>query len=415
MTHEQITGKEIMKKPLPLQPLSVRILTMLLLLGTITLLQAQSTVTNLTFYSQSLETERKVQVYLPEGYGQESSKGYPVIYFLHGAGQNSTSHSELLAAYNNLIKNLEILPCIIVKPDGSCPPWGRSYFTNSELYGNFEDYIVYDLVAYIDSAFNTVSAREKRAIMGYSMGAYGAMKLALKHPELYCGVAAHSGMLNMRMCSQYVPSVLSENGGAPVSVYKPDAGPLTYGAFGIAGALSPNLDNPPYQVDFPLDSMGNWVDTVWDRWSTQNCPFLARELSEADDLAIYFDCGTQDETLAYAFNTSFADSLDHLGIPYEFQSFPGGHVNQLSTRLPVALRYLDSIMNRDRDECDTWMFKKPIPNPSGFTSGAVVDGKIYAVGGSFPEPHNPSETVIPALVEEYTPCSTRTGVGESRR
>ena len=73
-------------------------------------------------------------------------------------------------------------------------------------------------------------------------------------------------------------------------------------------------------------------------------PFLARNLSEEDDLAIYFDCGIQDEFLTYAFNTSFADSLDRLGIPYEFQSFTGGHSNQLSTRFPIALQFLDSVM-----------------------------------------------------------------------
>ncbi|MBN1132146.1 MAG: prolyl oligopeptidase family serine peptidase, partial [Bacteroidales bacterium] len=258
---------------------------------------AQGTVTNIQFYSPSLEMERNVQIYLPEGYNEQDAVRYPVVYFLHGGDQNSHSNAVLFSIYNNLIEEKEILPCIIVKPDGSCPPWGRSYFTNSELYGNFEDYIVYDLVAYIDSAYNTVSAKDKRAIMGYSMGAYGAMKLALKHPDLFCGVVAHSGFLNMRLCSQFVPTVLTENGGAPVSGYKPDSGPWTYGAFAIAGALSPNLDNPPYHVDFPLDSMGNWIDSVWDHWSMENCPFLARNLSEEDDLAIYFDCGEQDEFL----------------------------------------------------------------------------------------------------------------------
>jgi enterochelin esterase-like enzyme len=157
-------------------------LLFLTIFSTATEASAQGSITNIQFYSHSLEMERNVQIYLPEGYTEQDSVRYPVIYFLHGADQNSTSNSELLTACNNLIENKEIRPCIIVKPDGSCPPWGRSYFTNSELYGNFEDYIVYDLVAYMDSAYKTVSVRDKRAIMGYSMGAYGAMKLALKNP-----------------------------------------------------------------------------------------------------------------------------------------------------------------------------------------------------------------------------------------
>jgi S-formylglutathione hydrolase FrmB len=305
---------------------------------------SQGTTSNVNFYSDALKMERNVQIYLPEGYNEQDSIRYPVITYLHGAGQNSTSESGLISILNDLIGSSAICPVIVVKPDGRAGPWDRSYFTNSELYGNFEDFIVYDLVEFIDSAYNTIASRDKRAIMGWSMGGYGAMKCALKHPDIYCGVVSHSGMLDMIMCSQYVPFILTENGGAPVSAYDPNAGPWSYGAFAVAGAFSPNLDNPPYFVDFPLDSMGNWIDSVWNRWSVQNCPSLARSISEQDDLAIYFDCGKQDETLAYAFNTSFADSLDKLGLTYEFQSYTGGHYVQLS-RYPTGLKFLDSVMN----------------------------------------------------------------------
>jgi enterochelin esterase-like enzyme len=305
---------------------------------------SQGTTSNVNFYSDALKMERNVQIYLPEGYNEQDSIRYPVITYLHGAGQNSTSESGLISILNDLIGSSEICPVIVVKPDGRAGPWDRSYFTNSELYGNFEDFIVYDLVEFIDSAYNTIASRDKRAIMGWSMGGYGAMKCALKHPDIYCGVVSHSGMLDMIMCSQYVPFILTENGGAPVSAYDPNAGTLSYGAFAIAGAFSPNLDNSPYFVDFPLDSMGNWIDSVWNRWSVHNCPSLARSISEQDDLAIYFDCGTQDETLAYAFNTSFADSLDKLGLTYKFQSYTGGHYVQLS-RYPTGLKFLDSVMN----------------------------------------------------------------------
>jgi S-formylglutathione hydrolase FrmB len=304
----------------------------------------EGSVTNLTFYSKSLQANRAVQIYLPEGYGQEEAIGYPVIYFLHGADENSTSESGLFSIYKSLISNNTISPVIIVKPDGSVGPWSGCWYANSELYGNFEDYIVFDLVAFIDSAYNTNSSREKRSIMGYSMGGYGAMKFAFKHPDIYCGAASHSGPLDMIKFSLYIPNILSENGGAPVSVYSPDAGPWTRGAFSLSGAYSPNLNNPPYFVDFPIDSIGNWIDSVWNRWSLHNCALLARNITQDDDLAIYFDCGTQDEEQAYDFNTSFADSLDNLGLAYEFQSFTGGHYVQL-IRYPTGLKFLDTVMN----------------------------------------------------------------------
>jgi S-formylglutathione hydrolase FrmB len=330
---------------------------------------SQGATSNVHFYSNALKMERNVQIYLPEGYNEQDSIRYPVITYLHGAGQNSTSESGLISILNDLIGSSAICPVIVVKPDGRGGPWDRSYFTNSELYGNFEDFIVYDLVEFIDSAFNTIASRDKRAIMGWSMGGYGAMKCALKHPDIYCGVVSQSGMLDMIMCSQYVPFILTENGGAPVSAYDPNAGPWSYGAFAVAGAFSPNLDNSPYFVDFPLDSMGNWIDSVWNRWSVQNCPSLVRSVSEEDDLAIYFDCGKQDETLAYAFNTSYADSLDKLGLTYEFQSYTGGHYDR-NTRYPIGLRFLNSAMNTTVGILDkettvpaTFLLSQNYPNP----------------------------------------------------
>lgn len=288
--------------------------------------------------------DREVQIYLPQGYDQESTLRYPVIYFLHGTTQNSFSEDPLFSIFNSLISSKTISPVIMVKPDGSCPPWEGSYFTNSALYGNFEDYIVYDLIEFTDSAYNTIASRDKRAIMGWSAGGGCAMKTALKHPDIYCGVVSHSGRLDMRTHSLYIPGILSENGGAPVSSFNPNAGPMSLGVFTMAGAFSPNLNNPPYFVDFPLDSMGNFIDSIWNRWLVHDCSALARKISKEDDLAIYFDCGTYDETLAYDFNTSFADSLDKMGLHYKFQSYSGGHYDRYN-RYPIGLAFLDSIMH----------------------------------------------------------------------
>ncbi|OGU84985.1 MAG: hypothetical protein A2W11_14020 [Ignavibacteria bacterium RBG_16_35_7] len=308
----------------------------------------QGTVVNKTFYSKSLDKNRGVQIYLPQGYDPQSTVKYPVIYFLHGATVNQTQYTPLFDIFNNLIAAHLISPLIVVKPDGSIGPWGGSYYTNSELYGNFEDYIVYDLVDFIDSAYNTYMSRQKRAIMGHSMGAFGAMYLALKHPAVYCGVSAHSGPLDFRNFSSWAQLAFYENGGSKwvsVPIYNPSAGIMTYLFYTMAGAFSPNLNNSPYPVDFPLDSLGHWIDSVWNRWSVYNPALLARNITANSDLTIYFDCGLQDEFILYNFMNAFADSLDNLGLPYMYQTYNGDHTNQLVNRFPISFRFLDSVMN----------------------------------------------------------------------
>jgi enterochelin esterase-like enzyme len=358
---------------------SYTLVTLILAINSLSFaLYSQGTVDNHTFYSKSLNMNRQVQVYLPEAYNQMNPVRYPVIYFLHGAGQNSTSVSELFTIFNTSISSNTISPVIVVKPDGSTNNWGGgSWYANSERLGNFEDYIVYDLIAFIDSAYNTINSREKRAIMGYSMGGFGAMKFALKHPEIFCAVASHSGPLDMIQYSLYIPTILSENGGAPVSTYDPNAGPWTKGAFALSAAFSPNLNNPPHYVDFPLDSQGNWIDSVWNRWAVHNCALLAKNITQDDDLAIYFDCGKQDETQAYAFNTSFVDSLDKLDLPYEFQSYTGGHTIP-SNRYAIGLAFLDSVINK---------------TSTAIENKVDIDPASFILFQNYPNPFNPTTTI----------------------
>ncbi|HDS06800.1 MAG TPA: T9SS type A sorting domain-containing protein [Bacteroides sp.] len=362
----------------------------------------QGTVTDVKFYSNSLEMERNVQIYLPEGYNDQDSVRYPVIYFLHGATLNHTYYQFLSGILNTLIGGGLISPVIVVKPDGSAGPWGGSFYTNSELYGNFEDYIVNDLTEFIDSHYRTITSRDKRSITGHSMGGYGAMKLALKHPEKYCAVASHSAPLDFSHWPDRIPGVIAENGGTPVSEYLPRPDRLrTFLFYTLAGAFSPNLDHMPYQVDFPLDSMGNLIDSVFSRWMLHDPVSLAAEMDRSSCVSVYFDCGLQDELLTYPFNTGFASSLDQLGMAYDFRSFTGGHMDQLAARVPVALQFLDSAMNKCGGELGegVWSYKSPMPTARCFLGACVLHGKIYAIGGST------SAISVTSALEVYDPIT----------
>jgi len=359
----------------------------------------QGSVQNITFFSSSLGASRNVQIYLPQGYNpSDTTVRYPVICFLHGAGGNHTSYSFLISILDQLISAQTIQPTIVVKPDGSVPPYAGSFYTNSALYGLFEDYIVDDVVAYVDSAYNTIRNKSKRSIMGHSMGAYGSMKAALKHPDIYRGVAAHSGPLDFNHLPDALPYILAESGGSPPYTYNPGNGTFSFLTFSIAGAFSPNLSNPPYLVDFPFDSLGNVIDTVIARWLVQNPARLAASLPSDSNLAIYFDCGMQDELTLFAWNTGFRDSLDLLSLPYRFLPYTGNHGNQLPNRFPIALRFLDSVMHT----APTAVHDVVSPVPSSFV--------LYQ---NYPNPFNPSTTIRFSLSQsDYATLKVFTLLGE---
>lgn len=320
-----------------------------------------------SLYSDALGEIRLVDVYLPEGYDEDSTR-YSVIYFLHGGHSNQNGYPFLIGILDSLIANEIIQPVIVVKPDGNAGPFESSFYTNSELNGAVEDYITQDLVDYIDSTYRTLAVRDKRALMGHSMGGVGTMMLGLRHPELYRGWASHCGRTSLDPDNFWISQILAENGGS--GPYDPDAGSFTQGAFAMASAYSPNLENPPYFVDFILDSAGNRVDSVYAQWLLHypacNPPLNPGVATQA----IYFDCGLQDELGNYPANVAFAETLDARGLAYEFQSFIGGHIDRLPERFPISLAFLDSVLqvstcveNEERSASEVLSLYPNYPNP----------------------------------------------------
>ena len=301
------------------------------------------------FFSTSLEENRNVQVYLPDGYDPDDPVGYPAIYFLHGANNSHLSYPQIITALNNEIAAERIQPVIVIKPDGGGCSWGDytgCNWTNSELQGDHEDYVVYDVVAEAESRFNIIVAPNKRAIMGHSMGGFGAMQAALDHPEVFGSVASHSTYLYFDdFLTHHMPLVQGEQSGPPPWNWTPNSGYFTGGWFLFAGGFSPNLDNPPYLVDFPLDTNGDLVDETWLRWKEHDPAVLAEALNPENAPAIYFDCGTNDWLVLHPFNVSFDTHLSQLGIDHQWQSYVGNHTDLLMERFPISLNFLDDAMN----------------------------------------------------------------------
>lgn len=300
---------------------------------------------NESFSSESLGESRNYSIYFPVGYDQQNTnERYPVIYFLHGAEVDQTAYNAIKNLLDYMIFINSINKLIMVLPDGSVEPYAGSFYTNSELYGNYKDYIVYDLINHIDNTYNTIENPNQRAIAGHSMGAYGSMKIALLHPELFAAVASHSGPLNLDLTYTFVPEVLEENGGqAPYNFFPDPSKNITFFMYTLSGAFSPNLSNPPDFVDLPLNNNGEIIPAVLDRWRPHNVSEIARSFNPGNKLAIYFDCGENDQFNLMVHNTSFRDTLQKYGISFQFDPHIGGHIDMLIIQASKSIEFIDDV------------------------------------------------------------------------
>jgi len=209
-------------------------------------ISAQGTVEINYFYSEALQVDCGYTIHLPEGY-DDSDEHYPTLYFLHGFGAN---HYLIYGGMHDIMDSLvslgQVDPFIIVRPDGSASPYLGSFYTNSVLYGDFEDYIIYDLIDHIDNTYRTIDHRLYRGISGHSMGGYGATKLGIKYYDLFGSISSHSGALVFDNLTDLIPDLMDETSWSPLNLFMPTNGIVSLFMFGASGSFSPNLNLPPW-------------------------------------------------------------------------------------------------------------------------------------------------------------------------
>jgi len=149
---------------------------------------------------QSAILGRKITtwVYLPPGY-QSTGERYPVVYLLHGQPGGWTDcyrSGRIEEMADHLIATRQMQPMILVAFDADGPRGQRDLtnFCNRATDGyRVEDFIVRELVPYVDATYRTRPAASQRALLGYSAGGYGALNLGLKHPDLFSVLCSHGG------------------------------------------------------------------------------------------------------------------------------------------------------------------------------------------------------------------------------
>jgi diacylglycerol O-acyltransferase/trehalose O-mycolyltransferase len=147
-----------------------------------------------TLRTPALDGVTRVRILLPAGYRAGSRRRYPVLYLLHGADSDYRSwtqdgDAEALTAH---------VPVIVVMPDGGTMGWYTDYYQGERpVRPAWETYHVGELVPWVDAHFRAIAARRGRAIAGLSMGGYGALSYAARHPGTFFAAASFSGALEI--------------------------------------------------------------------------------------------------------------------------------------------------------------------------------------------------------------------------
>jgi S-formylglutathione hydrolase FrmB len=239
-------------------------------------------------------------VLLPPSYDAEKSRRYPILYLLHGLGDNEQMliHSGGFNLVEDLWERPQLGDLLIVTPDG-----GSSFYINSHDGRHpYEDFFLREFVPHIENRYRTQPGRRSRGIAGISMGGYGAMHLAFRHPELFGSLGAHSAALLERL-----PTV----------------------AVGDSRELA--------RSRIFGDVFGSPLDPVF--WK-QNDPLAIARAANLAGLQIYFDCGSEDD-FGFEVGAAALDKILHSRrIPHEFHLYAGGHNwVYVAEHLPALLQF----------------------------------------------------------------------------
>jgi enterochelin esterase-like enzyme len=279
-------------------------------------------------------TTRSVSIYLPPGY-DETSNRYPVIYYLHGFQSTGTLTPQQIGILDIAVNSHRIRPAIFVVSD-QLTSYGGSFYANSPLTGNWADFTAKDLVAYMDKNYRTMADRNSRGICGHSMGGYGALKLAMLFPDVFCCVYALSPG-SLALVKEFGPNSDSYKQLAFIKT-KEDLDKTYFPKVivDMARTWSPNSAKPPFYCDIPFQYAGDTLivdNAVLKKWN-QNLP-----LSMIDDYvdnlrklkAIKLDWGRNDGSRFPLQCSMFSQKLENLGIEHFAEEYIGTHTNKIWT------------------------------------------------------------------------------------
>lgn len=259
---------------------------------------------NVTLPSRILKSDRKFAIYLPPDY-ETSQRSYPVLYLLHGAGDDQTGwvqFGEVLSIADKTFKDGEATPMIIVMPDANTGR--RGYFNDIKGDWNYEDFFFQELMPYVEKQYRIKQDKKYRAIAGLSMGGGGSFVYALHHPELFSSAC-------------------------PLSA--------------AVGSLSLDDAKTGIRRSFPEATDEN-IEKYYKRYSV--LPLLDQVATEQKKaVRWYIDCG--DDDFLYEGNSLVHIAMRKKEIPHEFRTRDGGHTwTYWRASLPSVLEFVSQAFHQ---------------------------------------------------------------------
>ncbi len=267
--------------------------------------QSSKVYENLSLPSKILKMDRKYAVYLPPNY-ETSQRTYPVLYLLHGGGDDQTGwvqFGEVQHIADKAIADGVATDMIIVMPDANTG--SRGYFNSVRGNWNYEDFFFQEFMPFIEKTYRIKSEKRYRAVAGLSMGGGGTFMYALHHPELFssaCPLSASVGPVDLKDAETRLKRTL------------PDA------------------------TEAEVKKL----------YETQNALMLVNNMPVADVKSVkwYIDCG--DDDFLFEMNSLMHIAMRKKEIPHEFRIRDGGHTwKYWRTALPTVLGFISDTFHQN--------------------------------------------------------------------
>lgn len=305
---------------------------------------------------------RELHVYTPAGH--EAGGALPLLVDLVGFTGSGLSHTNWRAFTENVPERLDRLiaegrmgPVAVAFPDCYARLGGNQYI-NSSAIGRYEDYLIEEVVPFVESRFRC-GGPGRRAVFGKSSGGYGAIMHGLRRADTWSAFACHSGDMAFELCYLGdVPKVLNElaKHGRSIESFlrhfeaspKPsEAEMAVINLLAMAATYDPAPGGEDYLgIRLPVDlHTGELIPARWQNWLAHDPALLIER--HADNLrrlkGIYIDCGDHDQFALHFGSRRAHRALDRLGIAHVYEEFPDDHT-AVDYRMDRSLPFLEKAL-----------------------------------------------------------------------